>query len=111
MAGGKSPWIMGIQNQWRGRYGRTPRLDGDMGGRRTMMWGWDHGAWGAVWMLLSWGLLAVAIYLIVRAVAGGTGDAGGSRKARDILEERFARGEISAEEFEERKRVLERSPR
>lgn len=75
------------------------------------MWGWDHGAWGVVWMLLSWGLFAGVVYLIVRAVAGGTRDAGGRREARDILEERFARGDISAEEFEERKRVLESSPR
>ncbi len=32
----------------------------------------------------------------------------GRPDAKAILEERFARGEISKEEFEERKRVLER---
>ena len=30
-----------------------------------------------------------------------------NRSARDILAERFARGEISEEEFEQRKKVLE----
>lgn len=76
-----------------------------------MMWGWDNGGWGIAWMLLSWGFLVGAIYVIVRAVAGSTTDAGRRRESRDILEERFARGEISAEEFEERKRVLESSRR
>lgn len=44
---------------------------------------------------------------------GGHDDSqqGGSRpNAPEILAERFARGEISQDEFEERRRVLERRP-
>jgi len=33
-----------------------------------------------------------------------------NRSAQDILAERFARGEISEEEFEQRRRVLEQRP-
>jgi uncharacterized membrane protein len=39
-----------------------------------------------------------------------SGDGKRSADARQILAERFARGEISEEEFEQRKRVLERQP-
>ena len=50
---------------------------------------------------------AVAVVLVVRAISGGVGGAGrtGSR-AMYILDERFARGEIDREEYEERRRAL-----
>jgi putative membrane protein len=73
-----------------------------------MMWGYGWGWWvfGMLMMLVFWGGLAALIVYLVR---GGPGrDSGRSAPdARAILEERFARGEISREEFEERKRVLE----
>lgn len=62
------------------------------------MWGW-----GWLWMILFW---AGVIVLIVWAV----GRSAGSRddRALDILKERFARGEIDRDEFEARRRELER---
>jgi putative membrane protein len=54
----------------------------------------------------------VVIALVVRWIGGAghsspPGAAGPSgREALDILRERFARGEIDAAEFEERKRLL-----
>lgn len=64
------------------------------------MWGWG---WGWLWMILFW---AGVIVLIVWAVGRGAG----SRDDRplDILKERFARGEIDRDEFEARRRELER---
>jgi putative membrane protein len=71
-----------------------------------MMDGWDW-FWGALMMLLFWGALAAVIVFAVRASGGGSRPSrGDTRDAQTILENRFARGEISREEFEERKRVL-----
>jgi uncharacterized membrane protein len=41
-----------------------------------------------------------------RRSLGGSALAGGANKARHILDERFARGEIDKDDYEERKRVL-----
>lgn len=68
-----------------------------------MMDGWDW-LWGALMMLLFWGGIAAVIGFAIRALAGTSRRSAGD--AELILETRFARGEISREEFEERKRVL-----
>jgi len=71
-----------------------------------MMDGWDW-FWGAFMMLLFWGGLTAVIVFTVRAFGGGSRrSAGESSDAEATLESRFARGEISQEEFEERRRVL-----
>jgi putative membrane protein len=72
-----------------------------------MMDSWDW-LWGALMMLVFWGGLAAVIVFAVRASSGrgprpGSGE---TTDARTILEGRFAKGEISQEEFEQRKRVL-----
>lgn len=54
-------------------------------------------------------LLGLIIWAIVRASRGSSGRAlgdGGSRPL-EILKERYARGEITREEYEERRRDLE----
>jgi putative membrane protein len=65
-----------------------------------------------LWSLLFVALLLGGIWLIGRAVKGGPPAAGGgigpsSPGALQVLEERFARGEIDRDEFEERRRVLD----
>lgn len=52
-------------------------------------------------MLLLWGLVIAGIVWLVKTVSGGSGGsaAGGDGRSRAILAERFARGEISADEF------------
>ena len=74
------------------------------------MMGWGGGAgWGmlgALPMLLLWVLVGVAIVIAVRWLAAGRASGAGSDRALDILRERFARGEIAKEEFDERKRDL-----
>lgn len=64
--------------------------------------------WGALMMLLFWGGLAAVIVFAVRASSGrgSRPSSGEAIDARTILEGRFAKGEISQEEFEQRKRVL-----
>lgn len=68
--------------------------------------GWDW-FWGAFMMLLFWGVPAAVIVVAVRAFgARSQRDAGAAEDPQTILENRFAKGEISEEELEERKRVL-----
>lgn len=71
-----------------------------------------HGADG-MWFGMGWGwiigliFLALIIWLIVKGVGQGSGTAQSSDKsALDILKERYARGEINKEEFEEKKKDL-----
>ena len=70
---------------------------------------------GAGWMWVFWLLLVVGVALIavvaVRAIGGGVTRRDGGRRpqpnpARRLLDERYARGELSTEEYRERLRVL-----
>ncbi|MDG5814978.1 SHOCT domain-containing protein [Chitinispirillales bacterium ANBcel5] len=67
-----------------------------------MWWGWG----GVVMMILWIVLLAAIIYWIIRAVQRNNTPYAGQESAMDILKKRYARGEISKQEFEERKRDL-----
>ncbi len=70
-------------------------------------WGWWR-VFGWVWMVIFWGLIIWAVYAVVTRLQGKPDDRtphdGGS--ALDILEHRYARGEITAEQFEEMRRRL-----
>ncbi|MBK5204907.1 MAG: SHOCT domain-containing protein [Polaromonas sp.] len=75
-----------------------------------MMWGYDGFGFGGIamgiGMLLFWGLVIVAIVVLVRGVGGkAEGSKPRLRKkiALDILGERYARGEIDKREFEEKR--------
>ncbi len=74
--------------------------------------GWMWGAWGigmGLMMLVFWILVIVAIIAGVRWMTGqGRPGPGPAHRdtALDILRERYARGEISREEFEQRKKDL-----
>ena len=77
--------------------------------------GWGGGLWtmGLV-MLAGWALIiglavAAAVYVARSGSDGGSsGERSGSRRARDLLDERYARGEIDTEEYRERLAELER---
>ena len=65
---------------------------------------------GPLFMILVLAAAVALVVLLVRWLSGtshGTPSQGSSgRKPLDILKERYARGEIDREEFEERRRVL-----
>ena len=70
------------------------------------MW-WD-GGWGIVWglaMAAFWIVVIAVIVLMLRAVARRPNGVGG-RSALKLLEERYARGEVTREEFLDRRAVL-----
>lgn len=68
-------------------------------------WGWMGGA-----MWVFWILLIVVVVVLVKALAGGGPDASTERHETplEILKARYARGEISEEEFHRRRDELER---
>jgi len=77
-----------------------------------MMWSGNWGGWeGALvmslTMLLFWGGLILLVVYGIRHVTPSSDRGAPARSAIQVLEERFARGEIDRDEFEERRRVLE----
>jgi putative membrane protein len=56
-------------------------------------------------MVLFWGLIIVAVVLVARSLSGSQ-ERGSQKSAREILDERYARGEIGKQEYEERKQAL-----
>lgn len=81
-----------------------------------MMWGYGQGPGWWLWGILLLLGLALLVVVAVRAFGGGIGGRGGRGQdsrgqetpstARRILDERFARGELTAEQYLERLRVL-----
>ncbi|MDZ7727974.1 MAG: SHOCT domain-containing protein [Dehalococcoidia bacterium] len=87
---------------------------------------WEFWPWmifGPLSMIIFWGVVIWAVVTLVTrsnqpSQGSGTGSAAANApghanreptSALQILEERFARGEISQEEFEEKRRVLRSS--
>ena len=71
-----------------------------------MMW-WNGSGWAWLWMsvvmVAFWGGIGALIFWMVRS---GQGARDKGHEPEDILAERFARGEISPEEFDQGKKVL-----
>ena len=84
-------------------------------GGHEHMWG---GGWygmflGPLMMLVFLGIAVAVIVLVVRWLGGTRHDtpmlapnAASGKTSLDILKERFARGEIDKDDYEERKRIL-----
>jgi len=69
-----------------------------------MMRGYE--GYGFLWMGLLWiGVIALVVWAFVRPTAAPST---GRRSPLEILEERFARGELDAEEFTARRNELDR---
>lgn len=76
-----------------------------------MMWWWGGGWWWLVGALFVVFCMAMMGRMMSHRGWGHGGSPGSRRSgtdAQDILAARFARGEISVDEFEQRTRVLER---
>ncbi|MFL6115673.1 MAG: SHOCT domain-containing protein [Catenulispora sp.] len=95
----------------------APEAAGKQGGEPQMMYygGGHMTGWGwfgmSIGMIVFWGLLIVLAMLVYRAftdnASGGRGDAGPARTdPRQILAERYARGEIDSDEYRDRLATL-----
>lgn len=78
---------------------------------RWMMGDWGMGWFGMIFMIIFWGLIIVGLVLLIRWLTQNTSDKGHTdvstgSKAIDILKERYARGEITLDEFEFMKKDL-----
>ena len=70
--------------------------------------GWGHmggqgGGWMWLWgtlMMFFWVAVIAAVWLFARNRDRASG--GGTTRARDILDERYARGELTTEDYRER---------
>lgn len=64
---------------------------------------WSGGGW---MMILWWVIIIGAIYLGVKLLTGQQSPTSKEDSALEILKKRYAKGEISKEEFEEKKKGL-----
>jgi putative membrane protein len=78
---------------------------------------WDHmNGWGwtmmVLWSLIWIGFLGVVAWVAVQWARGGPATSAGGRPptgktARELLDERLARGEIDLDEYQRRREALE----
>jgi putative membrane protein len=75
--------------------------------------GWHHDGWGGPWFLLFplfWVIVILGIIWLVRGAPPWRRSRSGAPRVEtgiDVLERRFAEGGISADEYRERRAVLE----
>jgi len=82
-----------------------------MYGFRRYGYGLGHaGTWlswvAPIAMVLFWALFVTAMVLLIRYLVRNTRPTGRDSQAMAILQERYARGEIAKEEFEQKRRDL-----
>ena len=94
------PGVFGLFSGWQG-YGYGMMNPGMMGG-----FGW--GGFMGIGMLVFWGLVIWGIVALARGVSssGNTGHPLQTDSALEVLKRRYARGEITREEFENIKKDL-----
>ena len=79
---------------------------GPGGGYAHPMTWWSWGMFfGPVFMIAIIAVIVAVVVFIIRG-SGGSSAATAAKTPLDILNERFARGEIEKEEFEEKRRLL-----
>lgn len=75
-----------------------------------MHYGWQDGGWGIFWVILSWGAVVALVWAALRGFSREDDRREHPREPKDVLAERFAKGQIDVEEYHERLRVLQETP-
>lgn len=84
-------------------------MGGMFGGYGGMMGGYGGWAMGLVWFILQIAIVIGVIYFLIYLVRGFVSShrhPGQAKRAMEILEERFVKGEITEEEFKQMKKAL-----
>jgi len=70
--------------------------------------GWGMG-FGGFFMILFWGLIIFGIVIIIKWMAGksGSNELPKPKTALDLLQERYARGEINEQEYQQKRHDIE----
>jgi putative membrane protein len=68
--------------------------------------GWGMG-FGWISMILFWGLVILGIIAVIKWLSGSGSGGAKQKTALEILQERYARGEIDSEEYHRKKNDLE----
>jgi len=96
--------INAVALQWNGydRYG---------GGMGPGMMNWGYGGWFmSIINIIFWVAVIIGIFYLIKFLSSSAKQSGQETKksdsALDILRERYAKGEINKEEFEEKKKIL-----
>ncbi|MBV1788070.1 SHOCT domain-containing protein [Marinobacterium sp. D7] len=75
-------------------------------------WGTEHWGWmlfGGIHMILVWALIILLIAALIKWLSGSKEPPTGRKDALEILNERYARGEIDRDTYQEMKRELQRA--
>lgn len=96
--------MMGNNNTMKGRL--NPYLSNNYNNSMMNLGLMSFGWFGLIFMILFWVLLIVGIIVLIKWLVDSIKGRAKNKSALDILEERYAKGEISKQEFEEKKKDL-----
>jgi putative membrane protein len=86
--------------------GWSPSSNFNVMNNPMMNFGYGFGFFGWLFMLVWWALIVVALIALVKWLANQFNGGSSGKSAMDILERRYAKGEINKKEFEEKKKEL-----
>lgn len=81
-----------------------------------MMWGYGYDGWAWMWVVGSLFVIGVVVLVVVlvrnstAGTSGGTPPVAMTLTPRQILDERYARGELTTDEYRERVETLGGTP-